>query len=324
MRTLQGMRDASGRRRPLGRAGAVVAWAGAAGALVYALLRVFGGDRGYVLDTAIAFTPHMAGAALLAVLLAVALRRWPAAGVALVACVMLAVAVLPRTIGDGPHPRGPELRVLTVNLHDGGASPAGLVALVRRERIDVVAVEESTQAVKGALIRAGLQKLLPHTDPQRFDTGIYSRVPLRRVVPVQGPLHSIELEAHVVVPGTGDVVIRVVHIHVLSRSGTGVWKRMLAGLPAARPQELRLIAGDFNATLDHSAFRSVLGRGYADAADRAGEGLNPTWPADQPLGITIDHVLVDRRIGVDRVRMVRLAGTDHRAVVADLTLPGRL
>jgi hypothetical protein len=39
------------------------------------------------------------------------------------------------------------------------------------------------------------------------------------------------------------------------------------------------LAGDFNATLDQSEFRDVLGRGYYDAAERMGDRLNPTWPA---------------------------------------------
>ena len=98
-----------------------------------------------------------------------------------------------------------------------------------------------------------------------------------------------------------EVVLRVVHVHVLSLASTRLWLRMLDELPPASPKVLRIIAGDFNATLDHSPFRAVLNRGYADAADRAGHGLEPTYPADSPIGIAIDHVLVDRRIGVDRV-----------------------
>ena len=41
----------------------------------------------------------------------------------------------------------------------------------------------------------------------------------------------------------------------------------------------RILAGDFNATLDHPELRAVLDRGYVDAADAASGGLKPTWPA---------------------------------------------
>jgi endonuclease/exonuclease/phosphatase family metal-dependent hydrolase len=37
--------------------------------------------------------------------------------------------------------------------------------------------------------------------------------------------------------------------------------------------------------------------------------------------VVIDHVLVDRRIGVRGVSVHAVAGSDHRAVVAELSLP---
>ncbi len=38
------------------------------------------------------------------------------------------------------------------------------------------------------------------------------------------------------------------------------------------------LVGDFNATLDQAALRDVVARGYRDAADVAGKGLEPTFP----------------------------------------------
>jgi endonuclease/exonuclease/phosphatase (EEP) superfamily protein YafD len=88
---------------------------------------------------------------------------------------------------------------------------------------------------------------------------------------------------------------------------------------------VRLLAGDFNATLDHAELRRVLDRGYRDAAERAGVGLRPTWPAGKtllPTLITIDHVLADRRVRVISARSVAIPGSDHRGVLAELLLPG--
>ena len=88
---------------------------------------------------------------------------------------------------------------------------------------------------------------------------------------------------------------------------------------------MQILAGDFNATLDHREFRKLLDRGYLDAADAVGEGLTPTWPTSsrkrRALPLTIDHVLVDRRVRVERVTVVRIPGSDHRAVIAVLRLP---
>jgi endonuclease/exonuclease/phosphatase family metal-dependent hydrolase len=84
-----------------------------------------------------------------------------------------------------------------------------------------------------------------------------------------------------------------------------------------------VLAGDFNATPDHAAFRRLLCRGWTDAARVTGQALRPTWsPLRSPLPrLTLDHVLVGPRIGVASLQVVHVAGTDHRALVADLRLP---
>ena len=68
------------------------------------------------------------------------------------------------------------------------------------------------------------------------------------------------------------------------------------------------MAGDFNATLDHAELRELLDRGWVDAADAVGEGFAWTWPARRrrALPLTIDHVLVDRRVRVERVTVVKV------------------
>jgi endonuclease/exonuclease/phosphatase family metal-dependent hydrolase len=38
--------------------------------------------------------------------------------------------------------------------------------------------------------------------------------------------------------------------------------------------------------------------------------------------LTLDHVLVDPRIGVTALAVAAVRGSDHRALVADLVLPG--
>jgi endonuclease/exonuclease/phosphatase (EEP) superfamily protein YafD len=87
---------------------------------------------------------------------------------------------------------------------------------------------------------------------------------------------------------------------------------------------MRILAGDFNATLDHHELRRLIGRGYHDAGEQAGTGLRMTFPTDAsplPELVAIDHVLADRRIRVVSVRTVPIEGSDHRGVLADLVLP---
>jgi endonuclease/exonuclease/phosphatase family metal-dependent hydrolase len=97
-------------------------------------------------------------------------------------------------------------------------------------------------------------------------------------------------------------------------------------IPASAPGPPRVLAGDFNATLDHAALRAVLETGYRDAADCVGAGLTPTWPFYGPRSlitpkVTLDHVLVPTGIGVRDFRAVTIPRSDHRAIVATLLVP---
>jgi endonuclease/exonuclease/phosphatase (EEP) superfamily protein YafD len=79
-----------------------------------------------------------------------------------------------------------------------------------------------------------------------------------------------------------------------------------------------IVAGDFNATLDHVPFRG-LGR-CVDAAEASGAAGVGTWPSALPraLAAPIDHVLVDGDVWrVLRARVLEPPrGTDHRALEA--------
>jgi endonuclease/exonuclease/phosphatase (EEP) superfamily protein YafD len=127
------------------------------------------------------------------------------------------------------------------------------------------------------------------------------------------------------VAGAGPVELTAVHTMppVAFPRAVRDWTRDLAGLPAPDASTLRVLAGDFNATLDHAALRAVLRTGWADAAQRTGRGLSWTWrPLRLPWPrLVLDHVFVDPRIGVAAVDLVRVPGSDHRALVADLVLP---
>ena len=85
------------------------------------------------------------------------------------------------------------------------------------------------------------------------------------------------------------------------------WRDDLRALPPATPEgAVRILTGDFNATLDHAELRRVIDRGYEDAADEVGSGLRATWPAGRrfPPPVTIDHVIADERCGVRSVRVL--------------------
>jgi endonuclease/exonuclease/phosphatase family metal-dependent hydrolase len=130
--------------------------------------------------------------------------------------------------------------------------------------------------------------------------------------------------AAVAVPGAGEVEVASVHTAPPTGStAIETWEEGLDALPATGETDtLTLLVGDFNATLDHAAFRDVVDRGYVDAGDATGEGLRFTWPERlQRPGVTIDHVLADERIAITGYDVHELPDSDHRAVSAVLRLP---
>jgi endonuclease/exonuclease/phosphatase (EEP) superfamily protein YafD len=84
-----------------------------------------------------------------------------------------------------------------------------------------------------------------------------------------------------------------------------------------------VVAGDFNATLDHSTLRSAMS-GCEDAADQRGAGLTPSWDLSawtRNLGPQIDHVIVTEGIETESFEALNISGSDHRAILTRLRLP---
>jgi endonuclease/exonuclease/phosphatase (EEP) superfamily protein YafD len=295
----------------------------------WALVRVTGLDRGFPVIQLIAFTPYVAAATVPVALGALALRRWrPAAAGGLVALTLLA-CVLPRALpGDAGPSSGAPLRVLTSNLRFGGADTDALVRLVRAERIDLVALQEYTPEARDRLAAAGLADLLPYTSIHPLDgpfgSALYSRYPLHDDGARTHGSGFAQARGELAVPGTRPVAVESVHPCAPAEPGSSsCWRHDLADQPDATPHgEVRLLLGDFNATLDHAPLRHLIGTGYRDAADSTGSGLDWSWPHGKTFPkVTIDHVLVDRRIGVRGYRVHNLSNTDHRPLVAELVLP---
>ncbi|MGI5154726.1 endonuclease/exonuclease/phosphatase family protein [Microbispora sp. CA-102843] len=312
------------------RVSPLLAWIAVAPFAVWAAARFAGVERG--LGVALMTgTPYVAAASLLAVLIALAARRAAVIAVAVATSVLLAAMVLPRAVGSTPTATGPSLRILTVNLFYGAGDAATVVDLARRLEPDVLNTQELTPEAVEALDAAGVGRLLPYRHledgPGSSGSGIYARHPLTEA-PDFAPEGSHNMpRARLALPSGPPVEIVDVHtLSPLNSHDVAQWTTELAVLPAASPGVVRVLAGDFNASLDHSALRAVLGRGYADAADATGDGLTTTWPANRrfPPLITIDHVLYDERASAVSTGVYKIPGSDHRAFFAELRLPARL
>ena len=80
-----------------------------------------------------------------------------------------------------------------------------------------------------------------------------------------------------------------------------------------------IVAGDFNSTRDaalHVALRGLMD----DAFERGGRGFGPSFFLFDRIPVRIDHVYVTGEIGIREASVPPLGCSDHRPIVADLTL----
>jgi endonuclease/exonuclease/phosphatase (EEP) superfamily protein YafD len=218
-------------------------------------------------------------------------------------------------------------RVLTSNVEFGQATDA-LVTAVRRERPDLVFVQECEYTCD-ARLKEALGTDYPHRAAQvaagSAGSVVLSRFPLDPTGPVPGTMampgavadvrgHAVRIQlAHPMPPLPGHV---------------DLWRRELGELRDFAAEDGRtplIVAGDFNASQDHAAFRHILDTGLRDAARLTGHDRTPSWPArtTPAFGAQIDHVLLSTDFSARTARFLDLADTDHRALLVDVTLHQR-
>lgn len=310
----------------------MLAWVVAALLIAWTIVRTFGLERGFPLVPLLAYTPYVVVAAALAAGLALLLARRTASVVIAACAVILLVQVAPRSIPEDapdPAPEGPQLRVLSVNMLAGGAEIEPIEGLIDELRVDVVSFSELTPGAARLLQDSGVGDVLPYSAlDARLDsagTGLFSRYPLRRMpAPGKEGTDAPSVVATVDAPGGSAEVWSIHPTPPTGPTAVGLLDQYLEAIPPASSEgPPRVLVGDFNATLDNASLRDVVAEGYTDAADARGAGLVPTWPGGLwPPPVTIDHVIADERAAVLKYETAELIDSDHRAVFAELRLPG--
>ena len=282
------------------------------------------------LIVAAGFFVWLTAAALLGGVLLATRRVWAGPAASAILAVAAAVALVPSYVASAPTLRaGRPLTVLQANLRVGAADPHRLVDQVRGQRADIVTVDELTPVELAGLTDAGLSRTLPYhltaPYPGGAGTGIWSRYPLTS--PGRDDRFTFELlTARITAPGAATIELVAVHLLPPWPYSSSTWLHEMARLHALLGRQPAgasvVVSGDFNATGDHAQFRRLLTGGYHDAADQSGAGLLPTYPTDRSIGplLAIDHILT-RHADVADLRTVALPGSDHRALLAHLSVP---
>ncbi len=253
-------------------------------------------------------------------------RRATAAGLAAGALVAGALLV-PRAVAGGPAaepaPGGGRLTVLALNVKEGSADVSRVTGLIRRLRPELVSLPESgpryASQLRSALRGTGYRvRSAPDGAVADADAVTVAVAPVlgdvRIVAGPRGVFPSLEVSG-------GELGrLRFVAFHAAAPVPARMdgWVNDLQRLRqwcAAGPPAI--VAGDFNATLDHSVFRRAIS-GCRDAAAELGHGLIATWPSRLPrwLGPQIDHVLVTESLAPVSLDVLDVPGTNHRALVA--------
>lgn len=291
--------------------------------LLVALIRVFGLDSAWPAVPLVAFTPLVMATIVIPLVFSVVLLRafWAALGMLATLLILMAI-VMPRGIAqDQPAASGKTLRIYSANLMKGAADEKVLAKQIRAARADLVALQEAGPDNLNALREEGLLDQYRHVKAHASD-GLYANYTLSKT-PLTISDDNVGMTGVWPVISSRALGVDFQNFHSLSPTvpgRTSGWAAALGSL-SGPGDELRIIAGDFNATVDHRNFRMLLDRGYSDAALETGRGFVWTWSAGRLARLVIDHILVPESVAVKRFEVQELPGSDHRSISAELRLP---
>ena len=259
------------------------------------------------------------------------LRRVAAAFtvVSLLGVVLHVGLLLPSYVGGHASGRA-DLTVLSSNLRLGLGNTTEVTGVALRSRADVVVLEEVTPAALSTL--GDLRAALPFTAGSSFygarGTMVFSRYPLADVSQLKVFQGTWVMQVEAPKP------FWLVAVHTAQPQGSiELWRSdhrsLLWNTTLATRKGPVVMAGDFNATLDHRPMRDLMGLGLSDAARQSNAGWQPTWPSEDnadhelPFGLgvmAIDHVLVSKQFSAISTHTYVVANSDHRALLARLAV----
>jgi endonuclease/exonuclease/phosphatase (EEP) superfamily protein YafD len=266
-------------------------------------------------------------------------RRWISVSLAVVALLATAWSwgkVAPLFVGQETDAEpGTSLVLMAQNLEYG--EPQALAEQAVRTRVDLLVLSEASEASITILRSTGLQRELPYTvgiDEGRPEGAVvFCRYPLTEVARLSDGGESRAITAHTPQLGNVDLVA----LHPSPPYQKGAWKadydRIAVYLRENYPKRADtakrpvIVAGDFNATLDHAPVRRIRALGFADTVDQLNLGFQPTWPAagsvrllgiPVPPFVQIDHILTSAALAPTALSRFHSGGTDHLGLYVEL------
>ena len=260
-------------------------------------------------------------------LLAGLLRRWKTLAFLVVATLCFGwplmdywTARLPASTANQPS-----VKLLTQNVLTENRNHEALLDLIQAENPDVIVLLETSPAwfesCKG--LRERYPYFLEQAHPGNFGISFYSRISCKPKLTFHGRYELPTVHADLEVNEKKSIHIAGIHPLPPMRPQTmrdrdQLCEAVMNSLDSNRP---RLVTGDFNLTPWSPKFGKLLKLGQlVDAAK--GFGPEPTWFVGPSWmgGLKIDHALVSPDVRVDSFRIGPNIGSDHRAVIVEISL----
>ena len=331
----------SSSRRPIRRALAYCASLVSALGVLLSLVRFVDSAGSWIVPTLQAGAPWAAGAAAAvavgSVLLAPRARiAWVCALVSAAnigAALILVAPSAPGAVAPGEAATGAaaadRATVVSFNALYGNGDPAELLAEAQALDADVLLLLEADRDYVARLDAAGAAQRFPFRLVSDASggaaTAMLSATPLDEVeLAPEDEMRFASWAAHVRI---GDETVRVRAVHPVPPldGRSAVWRDEIGALDtwAASTTGPLVVAGDFNASAAHPAFRGLC----AGPGALAGCGsifAPPTWAPREwiPPVLPLDHVLTRELAVLDRGAF-RVSGSDHRAVWATVASAGQ-
>lgn len=241
-----------------------------------------------------------------------------------------------------PEPTDTSVRVMTWNTAGSATDPDLIAKTAVAMDADIVALPETTEE-NGEAVAVAMRDLghrmwvhnarYPGWDARSTtilispDLGDYSVIESSE----DGSSNTSTVPSAVAMPvdGKGPIVVAV-HVVAPRQAEMDDWRDDLQWVADQCAEDDVIMAGDFNATIDHmSGFGTkggTLGR-CTDAAAATGNGAVGTWASSVPplLGAPIDHVMTSsgwHATGSVVITSLDDSGSDHRPLVVQLEPTG--
>ncbi len=227
-------------------------------------------------------------------------------------------------------PSGDTFSVMTANLHIGRAHTDEIIDIIDRDNADVLVLQEITPTALAELDRAGLDLRLTYragsAETGRDGIMVFANAPLREIGRIDSATPGYDVE---MATSRGPIHILATH-PTAPNNGVAQWSSDLDSVVANSRASVgpTVVAGDFNATLDHPQLRALMKSGFRDASADAGPSWRPTWPSPGNLRLkeirlpslfALDHVFIRGPLEATHARTHVVGGTDHRALVTDIS-----